>query len=178
MDCRSLKNFNPLTVYNLHFSHFAQECRQKMVVDLQSLNLHNLQFSHFAQECWQKTVVDLIYTIYNFRISLRSVGKKRLQICNPQIYTIYNLRILLRSVGKKRLQIRSAESTVAHFAQECWQKTIVDRWHTLRKPFAMLDATLWGLALRLIALMRARYSGKAQNNVQNETSRVCVLGGT
>ena len=52
------------------------------------------------------------------------------------------------------------------------------RWHTLRKPFAMLDATLWGLALRLIALMRARYSGKAQNNVQNETSRVCVLGGT
>ena len=131
MHCRSLKNFNSLTVYNLHFSHFAQECRQKMVVDLQSLNLHNLQFSHFAQECWQKTVVDLIYTTYNFRISLRSVGKKRLQICNPQIYTIYNLRILLRSVGKKRLQIRSAESTVAHFAQECWQKTVVDLIYTI-----------------------------------------------
>ena len=55
---------------------------------------------------------------------------------------------------------------------------LMTRWHTLRKPVAMLDATLWGLALRLIALMRARYSGKAQNSVQNETSRVCVLGGT
>ena len=41
-----------------------------------------------------------------------------------------------------------------------------------------LIALMRFVALRLIALKRAMYSGKAQNNVQNDTSRVCVLGGT